>query len=103
MPVNLSQHRGTIGKFNNRYLIRFRSRYQHFKYYLNDIDIAYCFCTLATISIFFVSLSFGIVVGNTIKIFLFSGFRKIKGVFISIFVFTILVSFVHESYFKMKY
>ena len=89
MPVNLSQYRGTVGIFNNRYLIRFSNSYQHFKYYLNNIDIAFGVilfsCSiLTTISIFFLSLSFGIFVCNSIKIFLFSRFRKIKGVFLSI-------------------
>ena len=87
-----------MGTFNSRYLIRFRNSYQHFKYYLNDIDIAFgvisFYCSiLTTISIFFLSLIFGIFVCNTIKIFLFSRFRKIKGVFVSIFVFTFFVSF----------
>ena len=44
-------------------------------------------------SIFFLSFSFEIFVRNTIKIFLFSRFRKIKRVFVSIFVFTLFVSF----------
>ena len=81
MPVNLSQYRGKVGTFNNRYLIRFRNSYQHFKYYLKDIDIAFdVICILTTISIFVLSLIFGIFVCNTIKTFLFSRFRKIKGV-----------------------
>ena len=97
MLVNLSQYRGTVGTFN-RYLIRFRNSYQHFKYYLNDIDIAFDVmpfsCSiLTTISIFFLSLIFGVFLCNTIKIFLVSRFRKIKGVFVSVFVFTFFVSF----------
>ena len=46
-----------------------------------------------SISIFFLSLSLGIFVCHTIKTFLFSRFKKIKGVFVSIFVFTFFVSF----------
>ena len=54
-----------MGTFNKRYLIRFRSNYQYFKYYLNDIDIAFGVLSfsgniLTTISIFFSSLSFAI-------------------------------------------
>ena len=101
MPVNLNQYRGTVGTFNSRYLIRFRNSYQHFKCHLNDIDIAFGVifsCSiLTTISIFFLSWSFGIFVCNTIKIFLFSRFRKIKGVFVSIFVFTFFVSFLSRK------
>ena len=98
MPVNLNQYRGTVGTFNSRYLIRFRNSYQHVKCHLNDIDIAFSVISfscsiLTTISIFFLSLSLGIFVCHTIKIFLFSRFRKIKGVFVSIFVFTFFVSF----------
>ena len=96
MPVNLSQYLGTVGTFNNHYLIRFKNSYQHFKYYLNDIefvfDVRSFSCSiLATISIFFSSLILGVFVFNTIKIFLFSRFRKIKGVFVNIFVFTFFV------------
>ena len=96
MPVNLSQYRGAVGTFNNHYLIRFRNSYQHFKYYLNDIEFAFDIilfsCSiLTTISIFFLSLILGIFLCNTIKIFLFSRFRKIKGVFVCIFVFTFFV------------
>ena len=103
MSVNLSQYRETVGTFNNRYLIRFRNSYQHFKYYPDDIDIAFGVISfscsiLTTISLFFLSLSFEIFVCNTIKIFLFSRFRKIKEVFVSIFVFTFFASFFHESY-----
>ena len=98
MPVNLNQYRGTVGTFNSRYLIPFRNSYQHVKCHLNDIDIAFSVISfscsiLTTISIFFLSLSLGIFVCHTIKIFLFSRFRKIKGVFVSIFVFTFFVSF----------
>ena len=86
MLVNLNQYRGTVGTFKNHYLIRFRNSYQYVKCHLNDIDIAYCvisfcFSILTTISIFFLSLSFGILVDNTMKIFLFSRFRKIEGLF----------------------
>ena len=93
-----------MGTFNNRYLIRFRNSCQHFKYYLNDIDIAFGVISfscsiLVTISIFFLSLSFGIFVCNTIKIFLFSRFKKIKGVFVSIFVFTFFISFFSRKLF----
>ena len=52
---------------------------------------------LPTISIFFLSLSLGIFVCNTIKIFLFSKFRKIKGVFVSIFVFTFFAYFLSRK------
>ena len=81
-----------------RYLIRFRNSYQPFKYYLSDIDIAFGIVSfscgiLTTISIFFLSLSFGIFAFNTMKIFLFSRFRKIKGVFVGTFVFPFFVSF----------
>ena len=98
MPVNLNQYQGTVGTFNSRYLIRFRNSYQHVKCHLNDIDIAFSVilfsCSiLATISIFFLSLNLGIFVCNTIPKFLVSRFRKIKGVFVSIFVFTFFVSF----------
>ena len=41
---------------------------------------------------FFLSLSFGFFVCKTIKVFLFSRFRRIKLVFVSIFVFTFFVS-----------
>ena len=102
MPVNLSQYRGTVGTFNNRYLIRFRNSYQHFKYYLNDIDIGvilFSCSILATISIFFLSLRFGIFICNTIKIFLFSRFKKNKGVFVSIFIFTFFISFFSRKLF----
>ena len=97
MPVNLNQYRGTMAAFNSRYLIRFRNSYQHVKCHLNDIDIAFSVMSfscsiLTTISIFFLSLSLGIFVCNTFKIFLFSRFRNIKGVFVSIF-FTFFVSF----------
>ena len=62
---------------------RFRSSYQHFKYYLDDINIAFGVASfscsiLTTISLIFLSLSFWIFVCNTIKIFLFSRFREIK-------------------------
>ena len=102
MPVNLNQCRGTVGTFNSRYLIRFRNSYQHVKCHLNDIDIAFSVISfscsiLTTISIFFLSLSLGIFVCHTIKIFLFSRFRKIKGVFVSIFVFTFFVSFLSRK------
>ena len=98
MPVNLSQYRATEGTFNNRCLICFRNNYQHFKYYLNDINIAFDVISfscsiLRTISIFFLSLSFGIFVSNAIKKILFPRFRRIKGVFVSIFVFLFFVSF----------
>ena len=87
--VNLSQYQETVGTFNNCYLIRFRNNYRHFKYYLSNIDITFgvmlfsCII-LITISILFLSLTFGFFVSNTIKIFLFTRFRKIKGVFVSI-------------------
>ena len=98
MPVNSSQYRGTVDTFNNHYLIHFRNSYQHFKYYLNDVDIAFGVISLScsiltTTSIFFLSWSFGIFVCNTIKIFLFSKRKKIKGMFVSIFVFTFFISF----------
>ena len=84
MPVNLNQYPGTVGTFNSRYLIRCRNSYQHFKCHLNDIDIAFgviISCSIwTTISIFFLSWSFGFFVCNTIKIFLFSRFRRIKEV-----------------------
>ena len=93
MLVNLSQYRGTVGTFNNCYLIHFRNNYQHFKYYLSNIDIAFGVMSfscinLIFISILFLSLIFGIFVCNTIKIFLFTRLRKIEGVFVSMFVFT---------------
>ena len=106
---NLSQYWGTVGTFNNRYLICFKNSYQHFKYYLNDITVAFGVilfsCSiLATVSIFFLSLSFGIFACNTIKIFLFSRFKEIKRVFVSIFVFIILYVFFffHERYFQVE-
>ena len=94
--VNLSQYQETVGTFNNCYLIRFRNNYRHFKYYLSNIDITFgvmlfsCII-LITISILFLSLTFGFFVSNTIKIFLFTRFRKIKGVLV--FCFHIFVSF----------
>ena len=39
MSVNLNQYRGTVGTFNNRYLICFRNSYQYVKCHLSDIDI----------------------------------------------------------------
>ena len=94
----------TAGTFNSRYLIRFRNSYQHVKYHLNDIDIAFSVISFScsiftTISIFFSSLSLGIFVSNTIKIFLFSRFRKIKGVFVNIFVFKFFISFFSRKLF----
>ena len=91
MLVNLSQYWGRVGRFNNHYVIRFRNSYEYLKYYLNYINIAFGVISfscsiLTTISIYFLSLSFGIFVCNTIKIFLFSRFKKIKGVFVGIFV-----------------
>ena len=104
MPVNLRQYRRTVGAFNNRYLIRFRNSYQHFRYYLNDVDIAFGVisfsCSILTaISILFLSLSYAIFVCNTIKIFLFSRFRKIKGMFVSVSVFTFFASFFSRKLF----
>ena len=98
MPVNLSQYRGTVGTFNNRYLIRFRNSYHHFKCHPKDVDIAFSIISfscsiLKTISVLFLSLSLGILLCNTIKTFLSPRFKKIKGVFVSIFVFTFFVSF----------
>ena len=98
MPVNLSQYRGTVGTFNNRYLIRFRNSYHHFKCHPKDVDIAFStisfsWSILKTISVLFLSLSLGILLCNTIKTFLSPRFKKIKGVFVSIFVFTFFVSF----------
>ena len=73
----------------------FKNSHQHAKCHLNDIDIAFSVifsCSiLATISVFILFLSLWIFVCNTIKIFLFSRFRKIQGV--SLFVFTFSVSF----------
>ena len=102
MPVNLNQYPGTVGTFNSRYLIRFRNSFQHVKCHLNDIDIAFSVISfscsiLTTISIFFLSLSLGIFACHTIKTFLFSRFIKIKGVFVSIFVFTFFVSFLSRK------
>ena len=96
--VNLNQYRGTVGTFITRYLIHFRNSYQHVKFHHNDIDIAFSVISFSciifgTISIFFLSLGLGIFVCYTIKIFLFSRFRKIKGVFVSIFVVTCFDSF----------
>ena len=112
MPVNLSQYRGTVGTFNNHYLIHFRNSYhQHFKYYLNNINIAFGVISfscsiLVTKSIFFLSLSFGIFICNTIKIFLLSRFKKIKGVFVSISVFTFFIFYLFfftKAIFKWRY
>ena len=105
MPVNLSEHRGTVGTSNNGYLIRFRNSYQHFKYYLNDINFAFGVISfscsiLATISIFFLSLSVEFFVCITVKnIFLFSRFEKIKEALVSISVFTFFVSFFPRNHF----
>ena len=93
MPVILS-HLGTVSRFNYRYLIRSRNS---FKYYPNDVDIAFGVISfscsiLTTTSILFLSLSFGVFLCNTIKIFLFSRFRKIKGVSVCIYVFALFVS-----------
>ena len=102
IPVNLCEYRGTVSAFSNRYLVCCRNSFQRFKYYLNDIDIAFGIMSfscsiLTTISILYLLLSFGIFVCNTTKIFLFSRFRKIKGVFVSIFVFTFFVSFLSRK------
>ena len=74
--------------------------------YLKDIDIiavgvlSFSYSILTTIATFFLSLNFGIFVCNTINMFLFSRSRKIKGVFVSIFVFTFSVClFFFESFF----
>ena len=69
---------------------------REFKYYLNDIDIAFgvisfSYSILTTISIFSLSLSFGIFVYNTNKILLFSRIGKIAKMFVYIFVFTFFV------------
>ena len=87
-----------MGTFNNSHLTRFRNSYQHLKYYLNDIDIAFSLISfscsiLTTISILSLSLSFGFFLCNTIQTFPFSRFRKIKEMFVSIFVFTFLFHF----------
>ena len=83
---------------------RFRNSYQHFKYYLDDINIAFGVASfscsiLTTISLIFLSLSFWIFVCNTIKIFLFSRFREIKGVFVSIFGSKFFVAFLSRKLF----
>ena len=98
------KYRGIVGTFKNGYLIRFRNSYQHFKYYLNDIDIAFSvisfsYRTLTAISIFCLSLSIGVIACNTIKMFLLSRLRKIKGVFLSIFVFIFFVCFLYRKLF----
>ena len=69
---------------------------REFKYYLNVIDIAFgvisfSYNILTTISIFSLSLSFGIFVYNTNKTFPFSRFRKIAEVFVNIFAFSFFV------------
>ena len=69
---------------------------REFKYYLNDIDIgfvviSFSYSILTTISIFSLSLSFGIFVYNTSKTFPFSRFRKIAEVFVNIFAFSFFV------------
>ena len=92
MSVNLSLYREKVGTFKNHNLTRFRNNYRHFKYYLYDIDIAFGVISFSC-SILTPISSFGILVRNTIKIFLFSRFREIKGVFVTIFVFTFCVSF----------
>ena len=104
IPVSLCEYRGTMCAFSNRYLVCCRNSFQRLKYYLNDIDIAFgvmsfSYSILTTISILYLLLSFGIFVCNTTKIFLFSRFRKIKGVFVSIFVFTFSVSFFSQRLF----
>ena len=92
MSVNLSLYREKVGTFKNHNLTRFRNNYRHFKYYLYDIDTAFGVISFSC-SILTTISSFGILVRNTIKIFLFSRFREIKGVFVAIFVFTFCVSF----------
>ena len=99
MPINLSQFQGTVDKLNNHHLIRFRNSYQRLKYYLNNIDIAFgvlsfSYSILTTISILFLLLSFGSFVCNINKIFV----GKIKGGFVSVFVFTFFL----EGYFEAK-
>ena len=69
---------------------------REFKYYLNDIDIAFgvisfSYSILTTISIFSLSLSFGIFIYNTNKILPFSRIGKIAKMFVIIFVFTFFV------------
>ena len=69
---------------------------REFKYYLNGIDIAFgiisfSYNILTTISIFSLSLSFGIFVYNTNKTFPFSRFRKIAEVLVNIFAFSFFV------------
>ena len=54
---------------------------------------------MAAISVFILSLSIGIFLGNTIKIFLFSKFKKIKGVLFSTFVFTFFFLFFSQKLF----
>ena len=85
MPLNLSQHRETMGRFNNHNVILGRAIINISNILL---DIAF---GVATILIFFLSLCFGVFVCNDNKIFLFSRFRKIELVFVSIFVFTFFV------------
>ena len=96
MSVNLSLYREKVGTFKNHNLTRFRNNYRHFKYYLYDIDTAFGVISFSC-SILTTISSFGILVRNTIKIFLFSRFREIKGVFVSIFVFTFFVSFLSRK------
>ena len=85
MLLNLSQHRETVGRFNNHYVILETAIIN-----ISNIRLDIAF-GVATILIFFLSLSFGVFVCNDNKIFLFSRFRKIQVVFVSIFVFTFFV------------
>ena len=69
---------------------------REFKYYLNHIDIgfgviSFSYSILTTISIFSLSLSFGIFVYNTNKILPFPRIGKIAKRFVIIFVFTFFV------------
>ena len=98
MSVNLSLYRDKVGTFKNHNLTRFRNNYRHFKYYLYDIDTAFGVISFSC-SILTTISGFGILVRNTIKIFLFSRFREIKGVFVSIFGSTFFVAFLSRKLF----
>ena len=98
------QYQGTVGLFNYCCLIHFKNCYQHCKYYLYDSDIAFgvissSYNILIFVSIFSLTLSFGIFLCNTIKIFLCSRFTKIEEVFFSMFVFTFFVFFTSRKLF----
>ena len=94
-------YQGTVYTLENHCLIRLRNSYQSFKYYLNDIDIAFRVLSsshsiLTTISVLLSSLSFGSFLCNINKTFLW----KIKGGFVSIFFHIFCLFFSQKLFFR---